>query len=212
MSGACRALRPADVPQLLTLLRQVRPSIAGVASEPMYRALLREALRGGDLFCVVASDRDKVLGYVLAARNWQRFKRNFLLRHPLLALRILGQRLFTQRRQSPQPSSLATVAVDRTGPQWEQSSPTIAKVLHIGVDPDARGGGVGKALYLFLASYLEPRGIQRIDACVEADNLASLRLHERVGWTVRKDPGHYYAYYFIGGEVNDTVASEACSR
>lgn len=209
MTVACRVLRPGDAPRLLALLQQVRPALAGLASASVYRAFIREALRGTDVFCVVAGQDDQLHGYVLAARDWQRFQRRFLLRHPRLAFQIVGQRLCTRRRQ---PSSAAAAAADSPGPQWEQSSPTIAKILHIGVDPSMRGRGVGASLYSFLLPFLERQGIQRVDACVAAENRASLRLHERLGWTLRKDPDHYFAFYSIGGEVNDAAASEACSR
>jgi mycothiol synthase len=52
----------------------------------------------------------------------------------------------------------------------------------VGVDPEAQGGGLGRALTLAGLHHLRGRGLGQVLLYVEADNLAARRLYERLGF------------------------------
>jgi ribosomal protein S18 acetylase RimI-like enzyme len=168
-------LEAADLAAIVELHAALEVSLAGVQSRALYRALCRDALRGGQVVCLVAAADGQVAGFVTAlihaAAYWKRFAR----RRPLLALRILAGRLFrrkTARRGAASPAAPAS---------WAESSERIAKIQFIGVAKEFRGRGIGVELYRRLAAHLRERGLERIDARVAGDNTASLRMHRAAG-------------------------------
>ena len=50
--------------------------------------------------------------------------------------------------------------------------------------PSARGTGIGKKLYLALEELLKMQGYQVLYAIITGENTASLRFHEKLGYTV----------------------------
>ena len=69
------------------------------------------------------------------------------------------------------------------------------------VHPDARGKGIGAALYRALLAVLRKQGFQRAYAGIALPNPASVRLHESVGFT---PVGTYREAGFKNGEWRDT--------
>jgi phosphinothricin acetyltransferase len=74
---------------------------------------------------------------------------------------------------------------------WVAVSPVSARAVYAGVvehsvyvDPAERGRGVGRLLLERLIASTEAAGIWTIQSGVFPENVASLRLHERVGFTV----------------------------
>jgi L-amino acid N-acyltransferase YncA len=86
------------------------------------------------------------------------------------------------------------VAVDATTGRvlgWTAVSPVSARPVYAGVvehsvyvDPAARRGGIGLALLAALAGSAESDGIWTIQSSIFAENDASLRLHQKVGFRV----------------------------
>ena len=56
-----------------------------------------------------------------------------------------------------------------------------------------RSRGLAARLYGDLMLRLARRGVTRIDARIGAKNTASLRLHERTGWSLRPDGSVVFA-------------------
>jgi mycothiol synthase len=71
------------------------------------------------------------------------------------------------------------------GFHWTKVHPDgTGEVYVVGVDPDAQGGGLGKALTLAGLHYLRERGISDIILYVESDNSPAVAVYTRLGFTL----------------------------
>ena len=89
---------------------------------------------------------------------------------------------------------LAVDAEERLlGFHWTKvHTPRLGEVYVVGVDPDAQGGGLGKALTLAGLAHLRESGLSEVMLYVEADNAAALAVYTRLGFT-RWDSDAQYA-------------------
>ena len=184
------------------MLMELRPVIARMAGEPIYRAVSRDALRRRDTLIVVAEQAGTLAGVVVAATRWKRYWRGFVLRHPLLGARVLWHRLrkvlgLGRRTREPQvdePGRLGDcVSATPSGRSWSESSPAIAKVAYVGVRQQCRGRGIGDAIYRHLFAILRQRGVARVDAHIDYDNIASVWFHWKTGWRIERWGSGYFA-------------------
>jgi RimJ/RimL family protein N-acetyltransferase len=191
---------------LLNLLGQLRPSIAGVSADPVYRALVDDLNTSQEATCLLAFCADQLAGYVITVTNWHHYWRGFALRHPLVTGVVLGtrwyRRLRTRSHAAPddharQPAKAEAELAAPAGPSWDDRSAAVAKVVHIGVSETARGKGIATGLYANVVEFLGRRGIRRLEAMIDAGNHASLKLHASSGWTVRRLSTGYYAFVEI---------------
>lgn len=60
----------------------------------------------------------------------------------------------------------------------------IGEVYVVGVDPDAQGGGLGKALTVVGLEYLKAAGLRTVMLYVESDNVAAVAVYSKLGFTV----------------------------
>jgi ribosomal protein S18 acetylase RimI-like enzyme len=185
---------PVDAPQLLRLLVQDRPGIAGLSSTRAYRSVISDCLHSRNLFCIVAARDQGVLGYVLAVRNWSRFQKWFGLRHPWLAMQALAKKLGSRSFRAN-----AGPAPGHVPPSRPESN---ARILYIGVDGTQRSRGIGAGLYAALRAQLANEGVEQVQAHIAQQNLPSLRLHERTGWSIsRRREGGFMAIMNVRDEA-----------
>jgi mycothiol synthase len=59
----------------------------------------------------------------------------------------------------------------------------IGEVYVVGVDPDAHGGGIGRAITAAGLNYLRDRGLKRAMLYVDEDNTAAIRVYSSLGFT-----------------------------
>ncbi len=71
-------------------------------------------------------------------------------------------------------------AVDQPGQRHPH--PPIGEVYVVGVDPDAQGGGLGRALTLVGLHHLRTRGLDQAMLYVEEDNAAAIRVYTSLGF------------------------------
>ena len=59
----------------------------------------------------------------------------------------------------------------------------IGEVYVVGVDPDAHGGGLGKALTVAGLGYLRDRGLNQVMLYVDENNAPAIRMYQNLGFT-----------------------------
>ena len=149
------------------------------------------------MVAIVARFNGKIVAYVLAVMNAARYWKALGWRSPLVACRIVIDRLKSDRGRPSAHELPAELEehIDRQARQesWSDSDSRIAKILFIGTHPDHQGRGLGKDLYHHCFDELRKRGATRVDARVSLDNVASLHLHLRTGWNLRYQPDAVFA-------------------
>ena len=69
------------------------------------------------------------------------------------------------------------------GFHWTKIQGNIGEVYVVGIDPDAQGGGLGKALTARGLRHLYEAGLRIVDLYVEGDNDPALATYSRLGFT-----------------------------
>ena len=204
-------LTPIALPSVVAQMSEHQIWLLGSPSATRHRAVAAATLDPGSGFsCFIApADRPtEVAGWVLAAVDWRRSLRRFLMRRPGLALGLGLERVRVRsrgidgpaREEDPAPDTSFPLGLPgSSGAQWGDSAPTTGRILFIHVAPKLRGRGVGSALYRELFTQLAARGVRRINARVERRNHSSLLLHQSVGFLLEGDSrGPVFATREIG--------------
>ena len=71
----------------------------------------------------------------------------------------------------------------------------LPRSIYIGVDSQVRSRGVGRGLYANLIRHLKRQGFTRIDALIDKENLASMNMHKKAGWTVIQNASGFFAFF-----------------
>lgn len=177
--GAAALARRCGLRKVRELLR-MRLDFAGAGSLP--------GLPGGVRLrtFVPGKDEDAVIEVNRRAFSW----------HPEQGALTVPDLEQTERAEWFDPAGffLATDEQDRLlGFHWTKVHPDgVGEVYVVGVDPDAQGGGLGKALTLAGLHYLHDRGVAQVILYVEADNAPAVAVYERLGFR-RWDSGVQYA-------------------
>jgi len=162
----------------IALLDELQVSLFGVQSRRLHQAIVSDAI-AGTIDARVALEAVSVRGVVLAAPS--RYWRRALLQHWRVAVECLRARVHDagQRRKlvsksvgSPVPASPPRTW-DQPGDAW--------RIIFIGTSGAARGRGVARQLY---GAMMSDRSLV---ARIARDNVASLRLHESLGWQLYPD-------------------------
>ena len=62
--------------------------------------------------------------------------------------------------------------------------PAMGEIYVVGVDPDAQGGGLGKALTLAGLQHLREQQVKEVMLYVESDNAPAVRVYTKLGFTL----------------------------
>ena len=175
-------LEPLHGQRTVTLLDELRVSLFGVASVGLYEILVDDATRGR-IDARIATDGSAVAGVVIAAPA--SYWRSALLAHPSLALQCAASRLRNHAGQRvhrfPPPPRLPA-DVNNARPPYTWNEPGDAwRVVIVGTGAASRGRGIATRLY---ERVMEDRSLV---ARIAADNSASLRLHQSLGWQLFPD-------------------------
>ena len=192
----CRMLDQDDLPEIIHLMEEIRPHIAGLCSRSIYTAICRQALVDERLVITVAEDRGKLIGFTINIIEQNRFWISFLTKRPLLASRIAFRKFLnlmglgvSARKLEPAELEIINkyVSPGSSGRSWKDSSPTIAKAIFIGVAEQYRGSKiVGKALLNYRKKVLLERGVKRADGIILMHRIASIKLLHKQGGRIER--------------------------
>lgn len=152
-----------------------------------YEALIRSPLG----FAFVAEQDGRLVGFASGVIDWRRFFREFLRRHPRLAVTSALHSIRTGRwRRLLETSRYATTA---ELPQ--------AELVSVAIEPDSRGTGVAVELVRQVLAEFGARGISSVRVTTGEGNTSANRLYERVGFRLHSrqeiHPGMRAAVYVL---------------
>ena len=186
-----RLLGRNDLPEIIKLMEEIRPPVAGLRSRQIYAAICCAALKTDKVVFVVAEQETKLIGFAIAIIEYKRFWKIFLRNHILLALQIIVSKFvqFFQRKRKANASFesntirkyLYSRHPGHPERSWKDSSPFIAKSLYTGVRRNFRKRGIGKDLQKFRNHILAQRSVKRVDAKIDPQNIPSIRMHHATG-------------------------------
>jgi GNAT superfamily N-acetyltransferase len=191
-----------DESEVLSLMLQSGFPISGLVTRSIYSSLCKDALTCSDTQVAVAAIENRIVAFLLTITDWTRYWRRFMLRHPVPGLRIVKNRarrygkhvdVWPQLLQSDREYVRSIISDSPSGRSWSDSSPSIAKVVFVQVDPQFRGRRLGVGLYYFLMDYLASRGVTRIDAKVDLTNRRAMPLHVSVGYRLERTGNSLFA-------------------
>lgn len=212
-----RMIQRRDIPQTVRVMSLASASLAGLTTPALFRAICGDAcIPSPRLVAIVSEDEGQIVGYAVAVIEGKRYWPSFACRHPLLASQIILKRvrkriyqIYTKIAEMPhlilhpqnyheqssaKPQAQSSPASTRIhGRSWYDEGREIAKVLHIGVHPQARGQGVGRGMYRCLFDLLRLRNVVRVDATIDEHNYSSIRMHQCSGWLLVHARDHWFA-------------------
>ena len=162
----------------IALLDELQVSLFGVQSHPLHVALASDAI-AGTIDARVALEGVSVRGVVLAAPS--RYWRLALLKHWRVASACLCARFRDADKRPTAEARGESVPVPSSPPRTWDRPGGAWRVIFIGTARAARGQGVAHRLY---GDIMSDRSLV---ARIARDNVASLRLHESLGWQLYPD-------------------------
>ncbi|HEX2030305.1 MAG TPA: glycosyltransferase family 4 protein [Actinomycetota bacterium] len=175
---AIRRARPADAAAMVRLHRLAMPQAHLLRLGDRFMRRLYRALAEDPEGVALVGDRNgAVVGMATGVLSLRSFYRRFLLRHGPAAALAAAPRLV-------RPAVLRGVRESAAYPVMDRGLPD-AEFTTLGVDPAARGGGLGGRLTAGVLEGLRDLGATEIKWYVAADNGPANRLYERMGYRLR---------------------------
>lgn len=191
-----RLLEQDDLPKILHLMEEFRPSIVGLRSRALYAAVCRQALRDDRLVFIVAETQGKLIGFSIAIIDRNQFWISLLPKHPLLSVRIVFKMFLRligvgKSARVPEPNELQMIkeyiAPTPSGRSWwGDSSPLIAKGLYMAVSKKHRGRGIGRELLRSRNKVSVERGVRRFDGITQTYNISQIHLFHSEGFRIER--------------------------
>ncbi len=91
---------------------------------------------------------------------------------------------FLAERVTDDAASLVGFHWTKIVPAEEAEPPLVGEVYVVGVDPNAQGGGLGRALTLAGLRHMRDRGVPTATLYVDGDNTAAIKVYTRLGFTL----------------------------
>ncbi len=113
--------------------------------------------------------------------------------HPEQGMLTVADVVATEREPWFDPAGFFLAVEEKAGEEervvgfhWTKvHSDGAGEVYVVGVDPDAQGGGLGRALTLVGLHHLRKLGVREIILYVESDNAPAVAVYTRLGFTLR---------------------------
>jgi GNAT superfamily N-acetyltransferase len=190
-----------DVPEALSCLERLGPSIAGLAHRSLYRAVIEDAAGGGNPVIVVARTSAGLVGVSMAFLDPPRYALAFATHHPVVTSRVLVARLLRLIRGRPRSSNGTGDGTETALEAWPPApqQPGAAYLLFTGALPVARGQGVGTGLIAGIGAALAAAGARHAYTRVDAGNEPSLRMCESAGWIRYREGDQFRLHKDLSG-------------
>lgn len=214
----CEPLTEYDVYQVTKLLRGMKFHIGGArAGFTAIRDLCSLSLEANSpMYITVAKDaRKQIVGVVLGVRDYHRFWLKYYFAHPLIYPRIAISKiknLLTKSRNRKRYSAEMLADSDLDIPYkgkslWTVKDDQTVHILLIIVDNSHRHKKIGQRLYSAFTEHLAKTGIKRVIARIGFANEASIKLHQKAGWTVYGVKRYVEALFELG-DNNSSISKE----
>ncbi len=212
-------LNDKDLSATVELMLKLGYAVAGLYSPEALKFLCKDAcgLKKKRPVILIAKKSDEIIGYVIAIINNKPYWYSFLIRHPLIASKIVLKRSikfcrsaikskrldYTSKKtkndleKMNQQFSKYIIKSDSKQITWNDYGPQIAKIQHIAIKNEYRNHGIGANLYRCLFRALIDCGVERVDAIIAFANIPSIKIHAKTGWDIFQMPEHLLATYMF---------------
>jgi hypothetical protein len=187
----------------IALLDELDVSLFGVQSHPLHVALVSDAV-AGTIDARVAVEGDSARGVVLAAPS--RYWRLALLKHWRVASACLRARFRHDGERQTAGVSGQSAPLPSSPPRTWNDPGNAWRIIFIGTAPAARGQGTARRLYCDIMSD------RSLVARISRDNVASLRLHESLGWQLYPDGDVVLAVHLCHEDPKHTKNARSAAR
>ena len=173
----CRPVVSTDLQSLCSLMTEVGASFAGLTSRSMCFAIGSDAVAANRVTIAVADHDKELIGFVAAVVDPAEYWKGFLWRHPMVGTTAVVHKLLRGGGRTGLLRGGRGTGIDH----WNQSSPSIARILYVGVAERFRRKGIGAQLYQTVFHMLAESGVQHAEAHTDHDNIPSIRLFAQIG-------------------------------
>lgn len=192
-----RILEKRDIEGVLELMKAIKPDIGGSRNQSLYRALCCEALVDKRVVFTVGEEESKIIAFYLAVIDPSRWRLSFMIRHPLLGIgRVLNKvfdeliKMVNKTKQKTKYSAASLQDINKyitpmpANKSWKDFSPDIAKLLFDAVAESHRGRHIARGMTEYMLEVLAERGARRVDGTIHFHNIPSIRARYVLGFNI----------------------------